>query len=202
MSKSGVRSYQETYLYKQPQYCFLRRTNMSRILDKSAIIILPLVILLLFTSKAYAEWYAWYDQGDYYGVWATIQSPTVAPYTPPDSGQSHSVTTPGPYWMQAGWLYGYGDAAPTKYYEYCAENCENDPTQYHKELPGSQTWGSGVKYEVSYDGSMGNKTWRAWVGGIRQICIPNIQTAPVNVMIQSEIHRSPRTEINTEFRLI
>jgi hypothetical protein len=173
----------------------MRKFNLTKI-------IVPLVLALAYTSNASANWYAWYQQGSYYGVWATIQAPSTAPSTPTGAGQAHSVTIPGPHWIRAGWYYFSGDTTPQKYWEYCAENCENDPAQYKLQPLGSQAWGSGVKNEVSHDSSMGQKTWCAWVGGVRKVCKENIQTAPTTVIIQSEVHASPQTQINTEYRSI
>ncbi len=168
----------------------------------SKITIFLVLILLVFTSDAYASWYAWYQQSSYYGVWAIIWAPASAPFTPIGAGQSHSVSIPGPYWVQAGWRYYDGDSIPQKYYEYCAENCENDSSQYDLVGLGSHNWNSAVKYEVSYDGSLGDKTWCAWVGGVRQYCKDNIRIAPSTILIQSEVHVNPQSQINTEFSSI
>lgn len=168
--------------------------------QKSFSLLLVAMCLLLFVSPAYAKWYAYYDENNQYGIWATIRTSSSAPYMPPNSGQSHSVTTTGPHWLQTGWKFHYGNGSARQYWEYCAANCENDPAQYRLQELGTQAWNTSVKYEVSHDSVQGAMTWCAWVGGTRRVCNDNIQAAPTRVIAQSEIHTNDKVEISTHFQ--
>lgn len=67
-----------------------------------------LAVLLLFLSPLLirtvsANWYSYYSQSGYYGLWSVIYTPSSKPYTPSNDTQSHSVTTPGGGpWVQTG----------------------------------------------------------------------------------------------------
>lgn len=163
---------------------------------------LVFIFLMIYATGAHASWYSDYEGGDFYGLWATIWTPSSAPYTPEYAGQSNSVTTTMPYWMQTGWRYYAGDTLPDKYWEYCAINCENDDSQFDRQPAGKQSWNTGIKYEVSFDGSLGPKTWCAWIGGIKIKCKDNVKSPPSYMIAQSEVHFDSRVQVNTLFQSV
>jgi hypothetical protein len=68
------------------------------------------VYSLMMTTRASADWHTWYSENWLYAIEATISTPNSLPFTVPVlninyQGQSHSVTTQGPYYMQVGWLF-------------------------------------------------------------------------------------------------
>lgn len=167
-----------------------------------AICFIVVLCVVVTASVALANWYAGYEDYNLYGAWATIWTPSSSPYTdPPDviSGQANWVSTAGPYWVQTGWLYDHGDTIPTRYWEYCAQNCDTNPAQYRLQKLSSQNWNSGIKYSVEYDGAQSSQTWCAWIAGIREMCKNDVRTAPSTMQIQTEVQHSSNNHIDTTF---
>lgn len=175
-------------------------------LRKLIIVVVVFTLITFITASiALASWYAGYTDYDLYGAWATIWTPSSPPYlAPPDnaSGQSNWVSTVGPYWMQAGWLFYHGENTPTRYWEYCAQNCETNPAQYKLQRLSAQAWSTGVKYSVEYDGAQGPQTWCAWIDGVREVCKNDIRSAPSTMEIMTEVHYSTENHIDTSFASI
>ncbi len=166
-------------------------------------ILLPLVV----PTTGYAKnFYSFFRRGNYYGIRANISAPSTPPTIPYtwdstgtyQTGQSHSLTTPGgPSWAQIGISYYAGTGTePRQYYEYLSISLG-----YNRVPFGYQAWGTSVKYEVSHNGS---QTWCFYVGGqtIPLDCIPNTDEAPNLMSAQSEVHFDPNTRIQTQFTQI
>jgi hypothetical protein len=155
--------------------------------------------LLTPTTTLAQNYYAWFQRGNFFGIWAYISTPSTPPsmpFTLDSTGnyytlQSHSLTTPGGNsWAQVGILY-YPGGDPQQYYEYA-----DTLGGYDLVLIGTQEWGKSVKYEVSHNGA---QTWCVWVGGDQIQCLPNTDTAPNIMSAQSEVHYDPNTRIQTQF---
>ncbi len=159
-------------------------------------------IFLLFSSMLFvlpvsANWYSYYSQSGYYGLWAVIYTPKNIPYTPNGDNQSHSVTTPGGGpWVQTGWLYYPNWSQAKQYYEYGVGG------DHEIIYLNNHVWGTGCKYEVSQDGDIGLNRWCVWVNGVKIRCWNNIHAAPSLLIAQSETHFNPETVFFTSFKAI
>jgi hypothetical protein len=161
-----------------------------------------LAVLLIFLSPLFirtvsANWYSYYSQSGYYGLWSTIYTPSSKPYTPNNDNQSHSLTTPGGGpWVQAGWYLYPNWSQAKQYYEYGVGGV-------HEVVPlSNQPWGTGIKYEVSYDGSTGSNRWCVWINGVRIRCWNDVHSAPSLLIAQSETHTTTDTVFYTDFKAI
>lgn len=155
-------------------------------------ILLGLLSSLLFTGTAYASWYSFYQQGNFYGIWATIHTPGGRPFVGSGDGQSHSVTTPGGGdFVQTGWLLHDYQTQALQYYEYGVNG------MYDQVWLNPQAWGTGIKYEVSQEGALDN--WCVWINGVQVRCWAGVNNAPMSLIAQSEIHIDPNTVISTKF---
>lgn len=158
-----------------------------------------LVMLLLFLSPLFiltvsANWYSYYSQSGYYGLWSTIYTPLNKPYIPSGDHESNSVTTPGgAAWVQAGWILYPDWDLPKRYIEYFVSGVR------HVDYLNDQSWGTGKKYEVSFDGSTGNNRWCIWVSGLQRGCWNDIHAAPSLLIAQSETHTTTDTVFWTDF---
>jgi len=149
------------------------------------------------TTTVSANWYSYFQQGYFYGIRADIYTPTFKPYMPGGDHQSNSVTTlGGGPWVQAGWLLYPEWNQPRQYIEYW--DSEGRQTVYLTNQP----FGTGVKYEVSYNGQLGPETWCIWISGIKKDCWPDIRTAPTSLIAQSETHTTTDTVFWTDFTAI
>ncbi len=162
------------------------------------LVVLMIVLALLVVQNASAAtWYVGAEHPNSYGVWAYINTPTVAPFTVPPanvSGGSNWVSTPvAPNWIQAGWHYYYGFSAARPYVEICLNNCA---TRIVNDF-GTQAWGSTVEYVVHHMPGTTDQ-WCAYIGGIQRDC-RNILIPPTTVQVYSEIHESPLNGLETEF---
>lgn len=160
-----------------------------------------ILVSILFTPyislPVTANWYSYYVQSGYYGIWATIITPVSEPYMPSYDHQSHSVSTPGGgRWVQSGWIFYPDWYQPRQYMEFF-----NMGLRDLVEL-NDQPWGTGIKYEVSYDGSNGWNRWCVWVGGIKRGCWNDITPAPTQLIAQSETHFHTNSVFWTNFTLI
>jgi hypothetical protein len=160
-----------------------------------AVLLLSLSPLSIRTVSA--NWYSYYSQSGYYGLWSIIYTPTSKPYTPSNDNQSHSVTTPGGGpWVQAGWLLYPTWSQAKQYYEYGVGGVHEVVNL------NNQAWGTGIKYEVSYDGSTGSNRWCVWINGVRIRCWNDVHTAPSRLIVQSETHTTTDTVFWTDFTYI
>jgi hypothetical protein len=163
------------------------------------IFITPIIffISLLVATAASANWYSYYQQNGYYGIWATIYTPTTKPFTAIGDNQSHSVTTPGGGpWVQTGWELYPNWSQALQYYEYAVGGVQNV-------VPlNPQGWGTGIKYEVSQEGTPDLKRWCVWINGIQIQCWNGITSAPTILTAQSETHTDPQTVFMTTFQSI
>ena len=66
----------------------------------------------------------------------------------------------------------------------------------------NQSWGTGIKYEVSYDGSTGSNRWCVWINGSQIRCWNGVHTAPCLLIAQSETHTTTDTVFYTDFKAI
>lgn len=128
---------------------------MGKVSDcKAPVVVLAEVLLFLsplLIRIVSANWYSYYSQSGCYGLWSIIYTPSNKPYTPINDNQSHSLTTPGDGpWIQAGWYFYPNWGQAKQYYEYGVGGV-------HEVVPlNNQPWGTGIKYEVSYDESTGS----------------------------------------------
>lgn len=161
-----------------------------------------LAAFLLFLSPFFirtvsANWYSYYSQSGYYGLWSTIYAPLNRPYIPGGDHQSNSVTTEGgAAWIQAGWILYPNWSQPKQYMEYFISGVR------YLDYLNDQSWGTGIKYEVSFDGSTGNNRWCIWVNGLQRGCWNDIDPAPGLLIAQSETHTSTDTVFWTDFKFI
>lgn len=161
------------------------------------LVLLLVVISPFFTSSVSANWYSYYSQGGYDGLWATFFTPENEPYIPSGDHQSNSVSTPGGGpWVQTGWIFYPTWSQPRQYMEYWVGGVRN-----LDEL-NDQPWGTGIKYEVSYDGTTGTNRWCIWVDRIRRGCWNDIHSAPTLLIAQSETHTTTDTVFWTDFTAI
>ncbi len=163
------------------------------------IFLVPLLLILspLFIRTVSAKWYSYYLQSGYYGLWSTIYTPSSKPYIPAGDHQSNSVTTEGgTAWVQAGWILYPNWNQPKQYMEYFVSG-----VKFFNYL-NDQSWGTGIKYEVSFDGSTGINRWCIWIGGLQRGCWNNIDPAPSLLIAQSETHITTDTVFWTDFRSI
>jgi hypothetical protein len=161
--------------------------------------VLSLLLFLspLFIRTVSANWYSYYSQSGYYGLWSTIYTPSNKPYIPSGDHQSNSVTTEGgAAWVQAGWILYPNWNQPKQYMEYFVSGVR------HLDYLSDQSWGTGIKYEVSYDGSTGNNRWCVWVNGLKRGCWNDIDPAPRLLIAQSETHITTDTVFWTDFKYI
>ncbi|MDF1513965.1 MAG: hypothetical protein P1S60_09160 [Anaerolineae bacterium] len=159
--------------------------------------------ILLKPDIAFANWYTGYTPDNLYGIWARISTPASAPFVPEApywAGQSNWVSTNGPHWIQAGWLWypNTPQNTPTRYVEWCLPGCETNPALYYKSIESNQNWGTMTKYEVSHDSAQGATIWCAWIDGVRKYC-QDVVAAPYPLQAQSEIHESLQVELDTDF---
>jgi len=164
---------------------------------KTLMVSLNLLLLLLsplFMLTVTANWYSYYSQSGYYGLWSTIYTPLNKPYIPSGDWQSNSVTTPGgAAWVQTGWILYPDWNLPKQYMEYFVSGVRQ------LDYLNDQSWGTGIKYEVSFDGSTGNNRWCIWVNGLQRGCWNDIHAAPSLLIAQSETHTTTDTAFLTDF---
>lgn len=171
-------------------------------MKRSKVPLVILVSLLLFLSPLFsrtvsANWYSYYSQNGYYGLWSIIYTPSNKPYIPSGDHQSNSVTTEGcAAWVQTGWILYTNWNQPKQYIEYFVSGVR------YLDYLSDQSWGTGIKYEVSYDGSTGNNRWCIWVNGVQRGCWNDIDPAPSLIFAQSESHTTTETVFWTDFTYI
>jgi hypothetical protein len=152
-------------------------------------------------------YYAFYGEGDYYGIWTDISVPFDVPHIEPcsrsdnDCYQFYAVSLPPPHWIQAGWAYHPEYFIPRSYYEYCIVDCESPGNQgnsafYSLTQTGEHFWGNSINYQVSYDTQEPGNRWCAWINLIRMYCGPVGLTSSY-IIAQAEIHNVPQNEMNT-----
>jgi hypothetical protein len=96
---------------------------------------------------------------------------------------------PLPWWVQAGWHYYRGWAAPAKYLEW------NDPvTGWDYRDVGVQWWGTSQEYRVQWESG---DRWCAYVDTAFEC--RDVQSAPIRVQALSEVHTNPQNELDTQF---
>ena len=155
------------------------------------VLISIIIISLSVVEKSSADWHVGNRRLSAYGVKANIWTPTNPIYLE-ESGISNSVTTPLPYWIQAGWRYYVGYQAPQSYLEY------NPPVgPYFGQNFSNHNWGSIVTYKVEHNN--GN-IWCCYIGdpSIEFRCA-EIVSAPTDMIVQSEVHVNSKNELNTTF---
>lgn len=152
---------------------------------------LALVVMLTSVPLASANWYAGNRQSSQYGAKAIIYAPGSAPYTP--TWQDHWVSTAAtPSFVQAGWNYGPSIGYARPYVEHLVGGT------YGREWYGSQTWGSGVWYQVD---QCYPSTWCGYVAGSNKGGWGPVY-APVEVQALSEVHDYSTTVIDTWFSTV
>ncbi len=161
-----------------------------------------LIVLSLFFSPYFiltvsANWYSYFSQTGYYGLWSNIYTPLYEPFIATGDHQSNSVTTPGgAAWVQAGWIFYPGWNQPKQYIEYFVGGV------IHLDYLNDQPWGTVARYEVSFDGSSGINRWCIWVNTWQIGCWNDIDPAPSLLIAQSETHTSTDTVFWTDFTYI
>jgi hypothetical protein len=144
-------------------------------------------------------WYAGsYDNG--YGVAANIDTPSSLTFAnmPAGATESNWVSTGAtPTWMQTGWYFDNGLAAPWSYVEYCVNSCGNGDRFF--EFKSSQGWNNTNNYMIEFDTRYGATAWCAYINGNPVGCKNNIKAGPTSVQNFSEIHNSGFTPLKTNF---
>ena len=169
--------------------------------------LLPSASGLATTWTPYLHYYVFYTAPSaIYGIKAFIGVPSYKPFNPTSTGfqdlshtfvahQSHSVTTRGSSWSQAGWLYDPNDAnaIPCEYEEYKTPSLPNQIFNCYRYI----NWGANHLYEVYARTS--DNTWCMRLNGYFLDCHNTnpIPTSPVSA--QSEVHVDPLVEINTSY---
>ena len=161
------------------------------------VLLLCFVFSPIFSRTALGKSYSYFSQYGYYGIRATITTPSGPPYTANSDTQSHSVSTTVAPWVQAGWYYYPATMLqPLRYYEYF----EGGQIRQRDSLP--QPWGTEVRYEVSQDGSQNLNRWCMYIGGAQIRCEVISCNAPCTVVAQSEDNINPATVFFTNFKNI
>jgi hypothetical protein len=156
--------------------------------------------LLLIPVRAVAQQcdgvlcYAGNRQSGGYGAMTSVSTPAggiLFPSLLPGLGVSNWVSTPPPYWMQAGWRFDQGDVVPRNYWEYC-RNLGGPTCDYHVSPSDFDRflWGETHNYIVDYETRAGFQAWCAYVDGFQVQCADLIRNAPTVMETLTEIHQS------------
>ncbi|MFC1879224.1 hypothetical protein ACFLZW_04865 [Chloroflexota bacterium] len=154
--------------------------------------------MLVFVNDVFADWKVGNRQWSAYGVKANIWAPTTPLYIE-ESGLSNWVSTPAPFWVQAGWRYydPWEFEYPQSYYESCTPPCNADGHHVIQEV-GDHNWGSVHEYKVEHYEST---TWCASIDGVLKHCRIT-QGAPAQVLAFLEIHVSSNNKLDTQFSAV
>lgn len=155
-----------------------------------AVVILVLTFFMVAAQPVWASWYAGNYQTSAYGIQANIYTPSSAPYLA-SSGESNSVTTTAPYWVQTGWRYYKNWANARPYVEY------NLSTGYDLTEYGTQSWDTYKNYKLYHSVS----GWSVFIDSDLKLCVSGggLPTTPTTLIAQSEVHSSSSNELDTTF---
>ena len=154
---------------------------------KVLIPILVVLILATTTLQSRADddprWYAGRIQYEAYGGYATIFTNESPPFLIEETGSgiSSRVSTPGLWWMQAGWRYYYDYSTPRTYCEFKSWLTGNRTMKEVDDIG----WDSGAFYLIE---SIGGDNWCAYIDGELCDCNNYSMTPPVHLQAHSEVH--------------